>query len=263
MIRYFWFIICIVSISLSLGTVRAQETGILTINLPGNVEMKFRKIPAGKFTMGSPENEKGRRSNEGPLHMVTITRPFYLGMYEVTQAQWKVVMGNNPSQSRGCGDDCPVGKVSWGDVQEFINKLNQIEGLNKYRLPTEAEWEYACRAGTTTRFNFGDDAAVLDQYAWYGGNSGQRPHPVGQKKPNAWGLYDMHGNVMEWCQDWYGDYPSASVTDPIGPSSGASRVIRGGSWYVKSPDLFRSADRYRLAPVYKISYLGFRLARNF
>ena len=263
MIRYFWFIICIVSISLSLGTVRAQETGILTINLPGNVEMKFRKIPAGKFTMGSPENEKGRYDREGPLHMVTITSPFYLGMYEVTQAQWKAVMGNNPSEYRDCGEGCPVEKVSWKDVQEFINKLNQIEGLNKYRLPTEAEWEYACRAGTTTRFNFGDDAAVLDQYAWYGGNSGKQPHPVGQKKPNAWGLYDMYGNIMELVQDRWGEnYPPASVTDPTGTSSGASRVVRGGSWS-DFPYSVRSAYRSRHSPDCWHDDLGFRLARNF
>lgn len=261
MIRYFWFIICIVSISLSLGMVHAQETGILTIKLPGNVEMKFRKIPAGKFTMGSPENEKEWSDNERPQHLVTITRPFYLGMYEVTQAQWKVVMGNNPSKFRGCGDDCPGERVSWGDVQEFINKLNQIEGLNKYRLPTEAEWEYACRAGSNTRFGFGDDEAVLGQYAWYD-RIEESTHPVGQKRPNAWGLYDMHGNVMEWCQDWYGDYPSASETDPIGPSSGGYRVIRGGSW--KSlPGITRSAFRRGALPASRGSRLGFRLARKF
>ncbi len=261
MIRYFWFIICIVSISLSLGTVRAQETGILTIKLPGNVEMKFRKIPAGKFTMGSPENEKGRLSTEGPQHLVTITSPFYLGMYEVTQAQWKAVMGSNPSHFKG--NDLPVESVSWNDVQSFIQKLNQQEKGNKYRLPTEAEWEYACRAGSNTRFSFGDDADVLGQYAWYyEENSGGSTHPVGQKKPNAWGLYDMHGNVWEWVQDWHGNYPPASVTDPTGPPSGASRVIRGGSW-LNAPRLVRSAVRYLLTPVYWNGRLGFRLARNF
>jgi len=262
MIRYFWFIIFIVSMSLSLGTVRAQETGILTINLPGNVEMKFRKIPAGKFTMGSPENERERASDEGPQHLVTITNPFYLGVYEVTQAQWKAVMGNNPSHFKDCGDDCPVEMVSWNDAQEFIKKLNQIEGSNKYRLPTEAEWEYACRAGTTTRFSFGDDDAVLSQYAWYSVNSGKRTHPAGQKKPNAWGLYDMYGNVWEWVHDWFGNYPSASVTDPAGPSSGAYRVFRGGSWLYE-PGYVRSAFRFGNLPGSGDGGLGFRLARNF
>jgi formylglycine-generating enzyme required for sulfatase activity len=261
MIRYFWFIICIVSISLSLGTVRAQETGILTINLPGKMEMKFRKIPAGKFTMGSPENEKEREPKEGPQHLVTITSPFYLGMYEVTQAQWKAVMGNNPSHFKG--NDLPVESVSWNDVQSFIQKLNQQEKGNKYRLPTEAEWEYACRAGSNTRFSFGDDAAVLGQYAWYNKNSGKSPHPVGQKKPNAWGLYDMHGNVNEWCQSWSGQYPSGPVTDPTGYSSSSTkRVIRGGSWF-NWPRTLRSAYRYADHTDFRLNRLGFRLARNF
>ena len=260
MIRYFWFIICIVSISLSLGMVRAQETGILTIKLPGNVEMKFRKIPAGKFTMGSPEKE--RDSDEGPLHIVRITKPFYLGMYEVTQAQWKAVMGNNPSKYKDCGDDCPVEMVKWNDVQEFINKLNQKEGSNKYRLPTEAEWEYACRAESNTKFSFGDDVGVLGQYAWYVENSGGSTHPVGQKKPNAWGLYDIHGNVWEWVYDRYGNYPPAPVTDPTGPPSGASRVIRGGSW-LNVPGDARSAYRSKYTPGFSYHLLGFRLARNF
>jgi formylglycine-generating enzyme required for sulfatase activity len=242
--------------------VRAQETGILTIKLPGNVEMKFRKIPAGKFTMGSPENEKERDSDEGPLHIVRITKQFYLGMYEVTQAQWKAVMGNNPSKLKDCGDDCPVEMVNWNDVQEFINKLNQKEGSNKYRLPTEAEWEYACRAESNTRFSFGDDVDVLGQYAWYEENSGGSTHPVGQKKPNAWGLYDIHGNVWEWVYDRYGNYPPASVTDPTGPPSGASRVIRGGSWLNVQGDV-RSAYRRKYNPGFWYHLMGFRLARNF
>lgn len=241
--------------------VRAQETGILTIKLPGNVEMKFRKIPAGKFTMGSPENEKEREPKEGPQHLVTITSPFYFGMYEVTQAQWKAVMGSNPSHFKG--NDLPVESVSWNDVQSFIQKLNQQEKGNKYRLPTEAEWEYACRAGSNTRFSFGDDAAVLGQYAWYNKNSGKSPHPVGQKKPNAWGLYDMHGNVAEWCQSWWGQYPSGPVTDPTEYSSSSTkRVIRGGSWFYW-PRTLRSAYRYADHSDFRLNRLGFRLARNF
>ena len=201
MIRYFWFIICIVSISLSFGTVRVQETGILTIKLPGNVEMKFRKIPAGKFTMGSPENESGRDSDEGPQHRVTLTKEFYMGETEVTQGLWKAVMGNNPSNFKDCGDDCPVEQVYWNVVQEFIKKLNRMVSGGNFRLPTEAEWEYAVRAGNTSRYSFGENESRLGQYAWYRSNSNMRTHSVAQKKPNAWGLYDMHGNVWEWVQE--------------------------------------------------------------
>ncbi len=226
-------------------------------------ETEFVYIQPGTFIMGSPKNEQGRSVIE-KQHQVTLTRGFYLQTTEVTQAQWRAVIGraSNPSHFRDCGDDCPVERVTWEDVQEFINKLNQIEGSNKYRLPTEAEWEYACRAGTTTRFSFGDDAALLGQYAWYNSNSGGRTHPVGQKKPNVWGLYDMHGNVFEWVQDWHGDYPSASVTDPTGPPSGARRVIRGGGWGVE-PYGVRSAEHFWVAPDDWYFALGFRLARNF
>ena len=201
-----------------------------------SIGMEFIPIPPGSFMMGSPSNESGRYDNE-KQHRVTLTKGFHMQTTEVTQRQWKAVMGNNPSNFKNCGDNCPVEEVSWNDVQDFIRKLNQREGGSKYRLPTEAEWEYAARAGTTTRFSFGDDEGRLGEYAWYSGNSGRKTHSVGQKTPNAWDLYDMHGNVWEWCQDWYGDYPSGSVTDSIGPSSGSRRVIRGGSWGNKPPGL--------------------------
>ena len=160
---------------------------------------------------------------------------------------------------KNSGDDRPVEQVSWNDVQEFIKKLNQKEGTNKYRLPSEAEWEYACRAGSKTRFYFGDSNGSLEQYAWYNSNSSSKTHPVAKKKPNAWGLYDMHGNVWEWCQGWKGDYPSGHVTDPDGPSSGSRRVVRGGSW-VSPAGYCRSAFRIRVDPGVWDGFLGFRPA---
>ena len=193
--------------------------------------MEFVLIPAGAFTMGSPDSDPNAYDNEKPAHQVTISEPFYMGKYEVTQAQWQAVMGANPSAFKG--DDRPVESVSWNDIQDFIKKLNKQEQRANgvlCRLPTEAQWEYAARAGTTTRYSFGDDAANLDDYAWYSENAGKTTHPVGQKKHNAWGLYDMHGNVWEWVQDWYDPYAAEAMTDPSGPASGAERVIRGGGW---------------------------------
>ncbi|MEA1868882.1 MAG: formylglycine-generating enzyme family protein [Euryarchaeota archaeon] len=218
-----------------------------------SIGMKFTLIPAGEFMMGSEEYDP-----EKPVHKVKINKPFYLGTYPVTQAEWKAVMGNNPSHCKG--DDLPVEQVSWNDVQEFIKKLNEKEGTDKYRLPSEAEWEYACRAGTTTRYSFGDSESKLDDYAWYDDNSGYKTHPVGRKKPNSYGLYDMYGNVREWVQDtWRSDYDGAP-TDGSAWESGDSpdRVLRGGSW--------RSLARY-CRPAYRGSdvpgnrnfNLGFRL----
>jgi formylglycine-generating enzyme required for sulfatase activity len=171
----------------------------LTYN--NSIDMGFVQIPAGDFDMGSPSNEEGRWDNEGPVHQVNISKAFYMSKYEVTQKQWRDVMGSSPSYFKG--DDLPVESVSWNDVQDFIKKLNEKEGGNKYRLPSEAEWEYAARAGTATRYSFGDDESKLGDYAWYMVNSGDKTHDVGQKKPNPWGLYDMHGNVWEWVQDIY------------------------------------------------------------
>ena len=169
--------------------------------------MQFKRIPAGEFDMGSTDGD----SDERPVHRVRISRDFYLGIHEVTQAEYRAVTGKSPSNFKG--DDLPVEKVSWEEANEFCRLLTERErtagGLPSgmvYRLPTEAEWEYAARAGTTTKYCFGDDESGLGEYAWYGGNSGSTTHPVGQKRPNAWGLYDMHGNVWEWCQDWYGAY---------------------------------------------------------
>ena len=198
--------------------------------------------------MGSPPDEP-RRSNNETQHQVKLTKGSYLGKYEVTQGQWEAVMGRNPSEFKNVGRDAPVEQVSWDDCQVFCRKL----GVG-FRLPTEAEWEYACRAGAK-----GPYAGDLDDMAWCGQNSGNTTHPVGLKKPNAWGLYDMHGNVAEWCHDWYGEYPVGAVTDPTGPEAGQFRRNRGGSWGWGT-GLCRSADRNCGLPGHRIHFLGLRLA---
>ena len=212
-------------------------------------------IPAGEFLMGSDAGD----SDEKPEHRVRITKPFYLGKYEVTQEQWAAVMGNNPSRFQGPKN--PVEQVSWDDCQEFCRRLSAKEG-KEYRLPTEAEWEYACRAGSTGEYCFGDEGSRLGEYAWYLSNSQRETHAVGQKRPNAWGLYDMHGNVWEWCADHYDQdyYRNSPVDDPQGPSGGAYRVNRGGSW-VSTAGFCRSANRGRNSPGIRGNSLGFRLAR--
>ena len=217
--------------------------------------MKFRQIPAGTFTMGDASGD----DDETP-HEVTLTKPFKMGVHEVTQAQYEQLMGTNPSEFKGAEN--PVERVSWEDAVEFCRRLSELpaekEAGHVYRLPTEAEWEYACRAGTTTNFGFGDDDSNLDDYAWFRENSAEKTHPVGGKKPNAWGLYGMHGNVGEWCQDWKEDYPEGAVTDPMGPASGQYRVIRGGSW-VNTADYCRSATRFGGKLSYSVNGLGFRV----
>ncbi len=233
-----------------------------------SIGQKFVLIPAGSFMMGSPTSEP-KRDDDERQHRVTISKPFYMQTTEVTQGQWQAVMGSNPSHFSSCGDDCPVEQVSWNDAQEFIRRLNAKEGTNQYRLPTEAEWEYACRAGTTTPFAFGsclstNQANYDGNYPLPGCNKGAyRGSTVsaGSFAPNSWGLHDMHGNVWEWCRDRYGDYPSGSVTDPAGPSSGSFRVNRGGSWFFNARDC-RSAYRSRSDPGGRSFDLGFRLART-
>lgn len=174
--------------------------------------------------MGSPESEYGRFVEE-IQHDVMLTKSFEIMNELVTQAQWQEVMGNNPSQFTG--NDRPVERVSWNDVQEFIKKCNHEKAIHLYRLPTEAEWEYCRRAGTTTPYS----GYKIEDLAWFHSNSEKQTHAVAQKSPNAWGLYDMHGNVWEWCQDWYYGYPKDSVIDPVGPATGSYRVLHGGSWY--------------------------------
>ena len=235
------------------------------IDLGGGVTMKLALIPAGTFRMvGSPASEKGRDSDEGPVHTVKLSKAFYMGVHEVTQAQYEVVMGKNPSHFKGARN--PVEQVSWNDATEFCRKLSRKTGKS-IRLPTESEWEYSCRAGTTTLFHFGhtistDQANYNGNYTYGNGRKGvyrRKTVPVGSFQPNGWGLYDMHGNVWEWCQDWYkGKYSSSTVTDPTGPGTGSSRVFRGGSWIV-NPRNCRSATRIRSAPDTTTYDLGFRV----
>ena len=223
--------------------------------------MEMVLIPAGKFLMGSPDSDKNAQGDEKPQHRVRITKPFYLGKYVVTQEQWEAVMGSNPSQFKGPKN--PVDSVSWDDCQQFLDKLNAKSGPGgaKFQLPTEAQWEYACRAGSTTRYCFGDEESGLGEYAWYGANSHEKTHPVGEKKPNAWGLYDMHGNVDEWCAEWHdgGYYAGSPTDDPTGPTTGSGRVRRGGGR--SSPAGFcRSAYRLWHSPEDRLIDLGFRVA---
>jgi formylglycine-generating enzyme required for sulfatase activity len=221
-----------------------------------SIQMTFVLIPAGRFIMGSVAPHA--KDNEQPAHSVYLSRPFYMGKYEVTQAQWQAVMSGNPSYFKG-NPQAPVDSVSWHHAQRFIKRLNERESGRQYRLPTEAEWEFAARVASPTLYSFGDDAAQLRYYAWYKETAGNSPHPVGKLQPNIWGLHDMHGNVWEWVQDRYGTYPYRSVTNPQGPSSGSSRVFRGCSW--SSPTLqCRTANREALPPgEYSEGYMGFRL----
>ncbi len=261
----------------------ARQLGVpveTAIDLGGGVTLDLVLIPPGMFDMGSPDTETGRWEAEGPVHRVRISRAFYMGKYEVTQEQWEMVMGERRGgfQTRPYNPKLPVEEVSWDGCQEFLRRLEatglrrerpQVSGLKPqgYRLPTEAEWEWACRAGTRTRFSFGDADARLGEYAWYDGNSGSTTHPVGEKQPNAWGLHDCHGNVWEWCSDWYGEYSPNPwpgkfrwTRDPVGPPSGAGRVLRGGSWYY-SPGRCRSSCRLSgVYPGYRgVNGLGLRV----
>ncbi len=233
----------------------------LTVDLGKGVKLEMVLIPAGEFLMGKPDSDKLAESWEKPQHRVRITKPFYLGKYLVTQEQWEAVMGSNPSYFKGPKN--PVEMVSWDDCQKILGKLNakSTAGAGKFQLPTEALWEYACLAGSKTRYCFGDDESKLDRYAWYDENSGDKTHPVGEKKPNGWGLYDMYGNVSEWCQDSYdaGYYAKSPMDDPTGPTGGSFRVFRGGCWF--SPAMFcRSAYRYGFLPGGRFIHLGLRVS---
>ena len=249
------------SIDAELTAFLGSNPDIFEFLLPGG--MTFVSIPSGDFMMGSPESEDGRWGDEGPRHSVSISS-FEMMSTEVTQGMWEEVMGSNPS--RFTGDlNRPVENVSWNDCQDFIDKLNDLYPSHTYRLPSESEWEYACRAGTTTRFYWGDSdsGSVMGDYCWYSSNSNSSTHPVGLKLPNDWGLYDMSGNVWEWCEDsWHGSYDGAPVDGSAWVSSGASsRVLRGGGWNSSARDC-RSANRTYDSADSRYNNLGFRLARS-
>lgn len=228
--------------------------------------VSFNMIPVkgGTFTMGSPTTEMGRGTNEGPQHEVTISRDYYIGETQVTQALWIAVMGVNPSSHKG-NQDLPVENVTWNDCQQFIAKLNELTG-KKFRLPTEAEWEFAARGGTLSKGYIFPGCAAPQQggkpkeFIWYVSNSNGTTQPVAQKLPNELGIYDMGGNVFEWCQDWYKyPYPSEPVTDPTGPASGSMHVYRGGA-YNRPVNECRSAYRYMGVQTFKAGHVGLRLA---
>ena len=241
----------------------------LEIDLGKDAKIVLVLVPAGNFLMGSPESEKNRSDDEGPQHQVTFSKPFYIGRFEVTQAQWQSVMENNPSKFNGDGN-LPVESVEWEDIHKFCEKLQSKLG-RIVRLPSEAEWEYACRAGTTTRLFYGDDLdySLIEEYAWVTSNSDNKTHPVGQKKSNAFGIYDMYGNVWEWCQDGYQSSYTGASNDgsPSDALGGSHRVLRGGCWLSGSSEPFlvinskelRSALRGLLMPVNRGGIFGFRV----
>ena len=264
----------VLSWALALGVIQSDDAS--NTRLPANAEsldpsvfpseisvsigLQLRLIPEGTFIRGEGSG----------AHSVTLSKPFYLGIYPVTQQQYKKVMGENPSYFQGIkvgGDSSnhPVEEVTWENAVEFCKKLSELPEEQKagrvYRLPTEAEWEYACRAGSNTAFSFGENSELLGDYAWYDENSYQRRHPVGEKKSNACGLYDMLGNVWEWCSDWYGEYPTKAVLDPVGAKVGSDRVFRGGSWRTRAA-CCQSAFRIRCDPSLQRNDLGFRVAMS-
>ena len=247
--------------AIGLRLVLVQRLPTRRLTLAGGEVMSFVRIPAGTFVMGSDSSDVFYQGDEFPAHEVTLTRDYWLGQFEVTQAQYEAVMGHNPSvfQRLPQSGDRPVDMLSWDDAQAFIVQLNAL-GLGRFRLPTEAEWEYACRAGTASLFPWGDDLAPgpLLAHAWYNSRAEGRSHPVGLKAANPWGLYDMCGGVWEWCQDWHGPYPVAKQVDPTGPDSGTRRIYRGGSWF-NEPEALRPANRHGHPPATRGPNSGLRL----
>ena len=246
-----------------------QSAGANKQNAPGYVVLpmetitnsigaKLVKLKAGRFNMGSPLSEMDRSADERQ-HRVILSKPFFIGVTPVTQSQWQKVMGSNPSYFQG--DDLPVDSVTWSESVAFCEKLSKLESKT-YRLPTEAEWEYACRASSPTAYYSGDSVGELIDYAWFDANSQLQTHPVAQKWPNAWGIYDMMGNVCQWCSDWYGPYsPGDEVPDPVGPPSGTQRILRGGSWF-NHAQYCRCANRYFHAPEERVNFFGVRVVRE-
>ena len=227
----------------------------LTIPVKNGINIEMIKVEAGSFNMGATPEMENPHKDQKPVHRVTMTNDYYIGKYEVTQALWQAVMGSNPSYFKG--DDLPVEKVSWNDCQDFISKLNAMTG-KRFRLPTEAEWEYAARGGKKSRGYQYSGSNTLGDVAWYSDNSGKKTHAVGTKQPNELGIYDMTGNVWEWCQDWYGSYSRSPQTNPTGAVRGSFRVGRGGSWYLSAWNC-RSSYRDFGTPVSRYIYQGLRL----
>jgi formylglycine-generating enzyme required for sulfatase activity len=251
------------------GAKPSTPDGHITVDLHGGTMMDFVWIKPGSFLMGSTSSELNRGEWEDPQHEVTISKGFYLGKFEITQAQWIAVMGTAPWTGKKHVEkkpNHPAVYISWTAMEEFLRRLNEVAAESLYRLPTEAEWEYACRAGSTTRRSYGDDDSPLGDYAWYVGNTHKAglpfAQPVGTKLPNPWGLYDMYGNVWEWVQDWYGDtYASLIVIDPTGVATGSARVMRGGGFVNRARNM-RSAKRFSYDPSFRYSALGARLVRT-
>ncbi len=228
---------------------------VITIPVKDGISIEMVKVEAGSFNMGATPEMQNPDEDEKPVHRVTLTNNYYIGKYEVTQALWKTVMGNKSSRFKG--DNLPVEKVSWNNCQKFISKLNKLTGKS-FCLPTEAEWEFAARGGKKSRGYQYSGSNTLGDVAWYEGNSGSKTHAVGTKQPNELGIYDMTGNVYEWCQDWYGSYSSSPQTNPIGAVSGSCRVYRGGCW-VSSARNCRTSYRGRRTPDFRYGFLGLRL----
>ena len=241
--------------TVSANTTSSLSGNTITIPVKNGISIEMVRVEAGTFTMGATREMKDPYDDEKPTHKVTLTNDYYIGKYEVTQALWQAVMGNNPSNFNG--DNLPVEKVSWDDCQEFISKLNKMTG-KKFRLPTEAEWEYAARGGKNSRGYQYSGSNNISDVAWYTNNSGSKTHAVGTKQSNELGIYDMTGNVWEWCQDWKGTYSSSSQVNPTGATSGSLRVSRGGSWY-NAARLCRSSYRSNITPGYRDINLGLRL----
>ena len=229
---------------------------VITIPVKDGICIEMVKVEAGTFMMGATSEMKNPYDDEKPVHQVTLTNDYYMGKYEVTQALWQVVMGKNPSYFKG--DNLPVNYVRWKDCQRFISKLNSMTG-RKFRLPTEAEWEYAARGGKKSRGYQYSGSSNISDVAWYDGNSGDKTHPVGTKQANELGIYDMTGNVWEWCSDWYSSYSSSSQTNPTGSDSGSARVSRGGGWNCNA-SYCRLSVRFYYTPDFRLDILGLRLA---
>ncbi len=254
----------IIDTTVPAGSMRLYR--VLALSAPGPDPARWAWVPPGTFTMGSPITEHDRSTDESPQTIVTLTRGFWMERFEVTQGEYTSLMLTNPA-TFATDTNQPIEQVTWYDAVTYCARLTlreraagRVPAGYEYRLPTEAEWEYSARAGTTTAFSYGDDPTytLLPQYAWFSGDSDQTTHDVGTKKPNPWGIYDMAGNVWEWCADYYGPYPGGTITDPKGASTGTSRVMRGGSWHYPGGDA-RSADRNFNVPDFQSFGIGFRV----